>query len=282
MQTRPRRSALYLPASNQRAIDKSRGAACDVVILDLEDAVGPEDKALARRQAVEAVGQGGFGARELVVRCNGLETPWGRDDLDALRAVQPDAVLVPKVSSPKDIGLYAEAVGAGGPGLWAMIETCTAILHLGAIAGAEPLRALVLGSNDLAREMRCRLDVDRGPIQTAMSLCVTAGRAHGLVVLDGVFNALEDAAGLERQCRQAVDFGFDGKTLIHPNQIAACNRAFSPGDADIAWARAVVEAFARPENAGAGALRLQGAMVERLHLDAAGRILALADAETRA
>ena len=210
MQNRPRRSALYLPASNPRAIDKARGAPCDVVILDLEDAVGPEDKAVARGRAVEAVRAGGFGARELVVRCNGLDTPWGRDDLLALGGEAFDAVLAPKISGAQDLAPYAQALAGGSAGLWAMIETCAAVLRLDAIAAAPPLGALVLGSNDLAKEMRCKLTIDREPIQAAMALMVTAARAHGLVALDGVFNGLDDPSGLERQCRQAASFGFDG------------------------------------------------------------------------
>jgi len=281
MTFRLRRSALYLPASNPRAIDKARALPCDVVILDLEDAVGQSDKAAARGLAVAAIRSGGFGPRELVVRCNALDTPWGREDLASLRANPPDAVLVPKIASPDDLAAYAAASGPG-LGLWVMIETCSAVLRLDAIAAAAPVQGLVLGVNDLAREMRCRSGPDRLALQPAMALTVTAARAHGKAVLDGVYNALDDPEGLESECRQAAMFGFDGKTLIHPAQIAPCNRAFSPDADEVAWARAVIEAFALPQNAGVGALRMGGFMVERLHLEAAQRTLSQADAQADA
>ncbi|WP_337185251.1 CoA ester lyase [Phenylobacterium sp.] len=276
---RPRRSALYMPAANARAIEKSRSLDCDVVILDLEDAVAPEAKAEARRQAVDAVQAGGFGRREVVIRVNGLDTPWGADDLAAAAAARPDAILAPKVSSPEDVAAYAAA--SGDCPLWAMIETCGCLFRLDAIAAAArntPLTAWVIGTNDLAKEMRCRLDVERRPLQAALSLAVAAARAEGLVILDGVYNALEDDAGLERQCRQGVEFGFDGKTLIHPRQVPVANTVFTPTEDEVRWARTVVDAFAQPENAGKGVLRVEGRMVERLHLEEARRALAIADA----
>jgi len=277
---RPRRSALYLPASNARAIDKARALPCDVVILDLEDAVAPDAKAEARVQAVEAIRAGGFGARELVLRVNGLDTPWGAEDLAAAAAARPDAVLIPKVSTPDDFAAARKRLDHATP-IWAMIETCAAILRLdilGQAAAGSGVAAWVIGSNDLAKEMRCALTPDRAPLMTALSLSLMAGRTHGLVMLDGVYNDIADAEGLSRQCAQGADLGFDGKTLIHPSQVEPANAAFAPDAEAVAWARIVVDAFARPEAAGKGVLRVEGRMVERLHFDQARRLLAVADA----
>ena len=275
---RPRRSALYMPAANARAIEKARELPCDVVILDLEDAVAPEAKALARDQAVAAVRQGGFGRREVVIRVNGLDTPWGTEDLAAAIDAAPDAILVPKVSSGHDVRAYG-AVEAGGVALWAMIETCAALFTLDEIARAGAgLSALVVGTNDLAKEMRCRLSVERAALAGPLSLIVAAGRAHGLVVLDGVFNDISDEGGLARQCGQGLEFGFDGKTLIHPSQVGPANAAFSPTPDEVAWSRAVVAAFDSPENTVKGVIKVDGRMVERLHLAQARRVLAVAQA----
>jgi len=275
MTTRRRRSALYLPASNLRAIDKARTLACDVVILDLEDAVAPEMKATARTQAVAAVAAG-FGAREVVVRVNALDTEWGAGDLRALAAVRPDAILVPKVDDAAAIARYEAALGDNGTPLWAMIETAQSVFRLEEIAAtgrAGPLAALVMGTNDLAKEMGAQPDLLRTPFLGILGLAVAAARAHGLAVLDGVFNDIDDAAGLEAQARQAVMFGFDGKTLIHPGQVAACNAVFTPDAGTVAAAARIVAAFDAPENAGKGAIRLDGRMVERLHLHQARRTL---------
>jgi citrate lyase subunit beta/citryl-CoA lyase len=275
---RPRRSALYMPAANARAIEKARELPCDVVILDLEDAVAPDAKDVARDQAVAAVKAGGFGKREVVIRVNGLDTPWGLEDLAAAIDAQPDAILVPKVSSAHDVRAYG-AAEAGGVPLWAMIETCASLFALGEIAGAGAgLAALVVGTNDLAKEMRCRLTVERAALTGPLSLIVAAGRAHGLTVLDGVFNEIEDDAGLAVQCAQGLDFGFDGKTLIHPRQIETANAAFTPSVEEVAWSRVVVAAFDSPENAVKGVLKVEGRMVERLHLAQARRVIAVADA----
>ena len=279
---RPRRSALYLPASNARAADKARGLPCDVVILDLEDAVAPDAKAEARALAVSAVQTGGYGARELVIRANGLDTPWGRDDLAAIAAVRPDAVLIPKISAPADIQDVRAAIGPDLP-IWAMIETCAAMFALeaiGAASAAAGVSVWVIGSNDLAKEMRCALTTDRAPLLTALSLSVMAARAHGLTILDGVFNDIADAEGLAHQCAQGAMFGFDGKTLIHPGQIEAANLAFSPDPEAVAWARVVVEAFAQPGTGDKGVLKVDGRMVERLHLAQAQRLIAIAGAIT--
>lgn len=280
---RPRRSALYLPASNAKALDKARTLACDVVILDLEDAVAPEAKEAARAQAVEAVKAGGFGRRELVIRTNGLDTPWGADDLAAAAEASPDAILVPKVSSAADVAAYDAAIekAPAATKLWAMIETCAALFALDEIAKAAKTTRLttwVMGTNDLAKEMRCRQTADRAPFWGPLSLSVAAARGAGLTILDGVYNDIENIEGLVNVCEQGVDFGFDGKTLIHPKQVEPCNLVFSPAPGEVAWARAVIAAFALPENAGKGAIRVEGRMAELLHLGQAERLVAVSEA----
>jgi citrate lyase subunit beta/citryl-CoA lyase len=277
---RPRRSVLYLPASNARAIEKARDLPCDAVILDLEDAVAPDAKPVARDQAVAAVKAGGFGAREVVIRLNGADTPWGAEDLEAAAAAGPDAVLIPKVSRFEDLQAAVEGTG-GRCAVWAMIETCQAILTLNDLGRASDelgVAAWVIGANDLAKEMHCRPGPGRAPLMTALSLSVTAARAHGIAILDGVFNEIADADGFTAECRQAADLGFDGKTLIHPSQIGPANEAFAPPPAEVAWARTVAAAFEAPEARGAGVIKVEGRMVERLHLEQARRTLALADA----
>jgi len=278
---RPRRSALYMPASNPRAVEKARSLPCDIVILDLEDAVLPDAKAGARADAVAAVTAGGFGRREVVIRVNALSTPWGEADLAAAASAGPDAVLVPKVRGPEDIAAYDRALAAAPSHtrLWAMIETPQAIFALDAIAGAPSrLAALTMGINDLAKEMGARQTSDRAPFHAAMALSVMAARAHGLAILDGVHNEIDDLAALEAVCRQGVDFGFDGKSLIHPSHLEICNTAFTPAPAEVAWSRAVIAAFDAPENAGKGALRVEGRLAELLHRDQALSLVAIADA----
>lgn len=278
--TRPRRSALYMPASNARAIEKARDLPCDVVILDLEDAVAPDAKDLARQQAVDAVRAGGFGRREVVIRVNALSTPWGADDLAAAVAAAPDAILAPKVSSADDVRAYAREI-SGQVRFWAMIETCAAVFRLpeiAASAGSTPLEAWVIGSNDLAKEMRCRLDVERAALASILTLSVAAARAEGLAILDGVFNDIEDDDGLARQCAQGLDYGFDGKSLIHPRQVAVANQVFTPTAEEVRWSQVIVDAFALPENATRGVLRVEGRMVERLHLHEAQRVLRITSA----
>jgi citrate lyase subunit beta/citryl-CoA lyase len=271
-----RRSLLYVPASNPRALDKARGLHCDVVILDLEDSVAPQAKAGAREAAVAAI-TAGFGGRAVALRCNGLDTPWGEADLAAAARAGPDIVVLPKVSGPETVLAAAAALGRDDIALWAMIESCAAVLRLAAIAGARaqaPLEALLVGANDLAAEMRCRLDARREALVGALGQTVIAARAFGLAPLDGPFNDLQDAAGFEDQCRQAADLGFDGKSVIHPSQIEPANRLFSPSSERIAWARGVIAAFeARPD---AGVLAVDGRMTERLHLVEARRIAAFA------
>jgi citrate lyase subunit beta/citryl-CoA lyase len=279
---RPRRSALYLPATNARAIAKARDLPCDVVILDLEDAVAPELKNEARAAAVAAVAEGGFGAREVAIRANGLDTEWGAADLAALAASGAAAVLVPKVSGPEDIGRYEAALASAPPSLqlWAMIETCAGVARLDAIAARAAdtrLSLWIMGTNDLAKEMRARLTPERTPFLPILSLAVAAARAHGLAVLDGVCNEFRDLDAFRAEAEQGLLFGFDGKSLIHPAQIAPCNAVFSPSAEELAWARAVIEAFVLPENAGKGAIRVEGKMVELLHLDQARRLVAVAE-----
>lgn len=277
---RPLRSALYLPANRASAVQKARNADCDAVILDLEDAVAPEAKSEARHAAVEAVNQGGFGHRLLVVRINALDTQWGPADCAALAGCGPDAVLVPKLCHPEEAGIYRQQLG-NGPELWAMLETCIAFTQLSAIAAKSKesnLTTFVMGTNDLALEMRAKLDIERTAFQPLLTQAVVTTRAHGLAILDGVFNDIADESGLQRQCEQGAAIGFDGKTVIHPKQLAITNSAFSPSDDEVAKARTIVEAFALPENAGKGVIKVDGRMTEILHLREAERTLALHDA----
>jgi citrate lyase subunit beta/citryl-CoA lyase len=270
-----------MPASNARAIEKARGLACDVVILDLEDAVLPEMKPSARESAVAAVRAGGFGRREVVVRANALETSWGAEDLAAAAQAGPDAVIVPKIRTSRDIA-DCEAALAGAPShtrLWAMVETPQAVLNISEIAAAGGrLGGLVLGINDLAKETGARQTRGREPFFTALNLSVLAARANDLIILDGVHNEIDDLEALAEVCRQGADFGFDGKSLIHPSHLDICNAAFSPPPVEVAWAQAVIAAFADPQNSGKGALRVEGRLAERLHCEQAERLVAIAEA----
>jgi citrate lyase subunit beta/citryl-CoA lyase len=280
---RPRRSALYMPGSNARALEKARTLDADVLLLDLEDAVAPAAKQEARRLVLAAVAAGGSGWRELVIRINGPATPWGAEDLVAAARSGADAVLLPKVESAEEVVAAAGVLrSAGAPpelALWAMIETPRGVLAAPAIAAASPrLTCLVAGTSDLAKELRVRQSTGRAELITGLSLTVLAARAHGLACLDGVHLDLADEAGFEAQCRQGRDLGFDGKTLIHPKTIAVANRAFSPDEAELAAARAVVAAHAEAEAAGQGVVVVEGRLVEALHVEAARRLLALAEA----
>ena len=267
------RSVLYLPASNPRAIEKARGLNADAVILDLEDAVAPDAKAGARTAAVAALTTGGFGAR-VGVRVNGLDTPWGADDLAALAGLKPDFVVAPKIESADGVREVAARL-PDGIALWIMVETPLSLLRLDRIAGAGvPLAALMLGINDLGERMNLVLDRDREPLKPWLAAVVAAARGHGLLAIDGVVNASDDADRLRAECLQGRAFGFDGKSLIHPAQIAAANAAFSPSPAEVAAAREVIAAFAAADARGKGAIRVGYRMVERLHLDAAHRLLA--------
>ena len=280
---RPRRSVLYMPASNAKAIEKAKSLPCDAIIFDLEDAVAPDAKDIARTQAVAAVKAGGFGHRELIIRANGLDTPWGAADLKAAAEAGPDAVLVPKVNDAADVARYDAAIAAAPAKtrLWAMIETCQCLFRLEEIAAASRssrLTAWVMGTNDLAKEMRARQTPGREPFHAALGLSVAAARLHDLVILDGVYNDIENAEGFEAICEQGVDFGFDGKTLIHPKQVEICNRVFSPSEDEVAFAHAVIAAYALPENADKGAIRVEGRMAERLHLAQAEKLVAVDEA----
>jgi citrate lyase subunit beta/citryl-CoA lyase len=279
---RPRRSALYLPASNAKAIAKARTLPTDIVILDLEDAVAPEAKADARAAALAAVAEGGFGRRELAIRANGLDTPWGAADLAAIASSGVDAVLVPKVSSPVDIENCQVALSAAPASLqlWAMIETCACLPELNAIAAMAKttrLSLFVMGTNDLAKEMRAQLTPERTPFLPFLAMTVAAARAHSVAVLDGVCNEFHDLDVFRAEAEQGLLFGFDGKSLIHPNQIDPCNAVFSPSEDELRWARAVIAAFALPENAGKGAIQVEGKMAELLHLEQARRLVVVAE-----
>jgi len=288
MTIRPRRSVLYMPGSNARALEKAKTLPTDVVILDLEDSVAPDAKLTAREQVIAVVKGGGFGPREVVIRVNGLSGPWGLADLEAVAAVAPDAILIPKVSKPEDV---FEAVAVldrlGAPEsvkIWAMFETPLAVLNAGAIAAAAAtkegrrLAVFILGTNDLAKETRARFVPGRAPMLPWLTTALAAGRAYGLDVIDGVYNNLSDAEGFLAECEQGRDLGMDGKTLIHPNQLGPANEVFSPAEAEVAQAEKILAAFALPENASKGVISLDGRMVERLHAEMAERTVAIARA----
>jgi len=287
MTIRPRRSVLYMPGSNARAIEKARSLSADAVILDLEDSVAPDGKAAARAQVMEAVLAGGFGGREVIVRINGLDTEWWIDDLNAVAKAKPDAVLVPKVSSAGHLEDVAERLVDISADqkirVWAMMETPLAMLNARDIAGAAKdtetrLAAFVMGTNDLAKDTRAKIMPGRTPMLPWLMSCVAAARAFGIDILDGVYNDLGNVDGFVQECAQARDMGFDGKTLIHPNQIGPCNTAFSPGEDDVAQARKIIAAFDLPENKNKGVVQLDGRMVERLHAEMARRTVAIAEA----
>jgi citrate lyase subunit beta/citryl-CoA lyase len=284
---RPRRSVLYMPGSNARALEKAKTLAADGVILDLEDSVAPDAKEAARDQVCAAVKAGGFGAREVFIRVNGIDTPWHADDLTAAAHAAPDAILVPKVQNPEALEMIGRRLLDMGTDhktrVWAMIETPLAIFNILAIAAEardseSRLAAFVMGTNDLAKDTRARLVPGRAPMLAWLSTCVAAARIHGIDILDGVYNDLSNADGFAAECAQGAELGFDGKTLIHPNQIAPCNKAFSPSDAEVAQARRIIAAFDLPENKGKGVVSIDGRMVERLHAEMARRTVAIAEA----
>jgi len=285
---RPRRSALYIPGSNARALDKGRSVAADVLILDLEDAVSVEAKEMARAAVAAAVSVHAYGKREVVVRVNGLDTPWIARDIAAIVAAMPDAVLIPKISRPEDIRRARAALHAAqapeGLALWAMIETPLAVLNAGAIAATAnsstgvPLEALVVGTNDLVRETGMRYVPGRFNLVPALAQTVLAARAHGVAVLDGTFNELNKWDAFRAECQQGRDLGMDGKTLIHPRQIAIANDVFAPSADEVIWAEKVLAAFARPENATRAVISVEGRMVERLHERMALRVIETATA----
>jgi citrate lyase subunit beta/citryl-CoA lyase len=287
MNIRPRRSVLYVPGANERALEKARSLPADALILDLEDSVAPEAKMEARERVIAAVRSGGYGRHELIIRVNAIETPWGVDDLKAAAAAGPGAILVPKVSRPGDMVSAAKLLKAcSAPAhtrLWAMMETPLAILNARDIAGAaldadSRFSCLVLGTNDLLKESRARALGDRFAIIPWLAASVLAARAFGLDVIDGVYNDFKDEAGFRAECEQGRTLGMDGKTLIHPSQIAPCNQVFSPSDEEVAWSRKVIEAFSLPEHRGKGVITVEGRMVERLHLVMAERVVAIWEA----
>lgn len=282
---RPLRSVLYMPASNRRAMEKARSLDADAIVLDLEDAVAPKNKAEARTALVEDAVKGGFGQRALIGRINALATEWGMDDLAALAAAPLDAVLAPKVESAAQVVELSSAMDrhsyAATTSLWVMIETPRAVFALNEIASRASdtrLAGFVLGLNDLAKDTGIAQLPGRAAFVPVLTMAVLAAKAHGLIVLDGVCNAIDDPARLEAEAVQARDGGFDGKTLIHPSQIDPVNSAFAPTPAQIAEAQGIVDAFADPANAGKGALRVNGKMVELLHLAQAEKLLATAAA----
>ena len=280
---RPRRSVLYMPGANARALEKAQGLAADSLILDLEDAVAPDAKAEARDRVVDAVTSGAYGGRELTIRVNGLDTAWHADDLAAAAGAGPAAVVVPKVNSPADVAaIEAGLVSGGAPDhtkIWAMVETPQAMLDCANIAAAsERLTVLVMGTNDLAKELHAEHVPGRQPLLTGLGLCLLAARATGKVILDGVYNDVRDLEGFAAECRQGAAMGFDGKTLIHPGQLEAANAAFAPDDDEIAASREIIEAFEAAEREGRGVATVNGRMIENLHVENAQRVLAMADA----
>ncbi len=290
MKIRPRRSVLYMPGANDRALEKARSLPADALILDLEDSVAPDAKPEARDKVIAAVKSGGYGPRELIIRVNAIDTPWGADDLKAAAAAGPDAILVPKVSRPGDMVSATKLLKAyGAPPhtrLWAMMETPLAILNardIASVAGEADSRfsCLVLGTNDLLKESRARALGDRFAIIPWLAASVLAARAFGLDVIDGVYNDFKDEAGFRAECEQGRTLGMDGKTLIHPTQVEPCNQIFSPSDEEVSWSRKVIQAFAQPEHKGKGVITVEGRMVERLHLVMAERVVAIAEVIAR-
>ncbi|MEO0387641.1 MAG: CoA ester lyase [Pseudomonadota bacterium] len=274
----PHRSVLYMPASNLRALEKGRTLPVDALILDLEDAVAPDQKALARTQAVAVLAEGGFAPRRVALRINGPETPWGAEDLEAALTAAPDAILLPKVETAETVVRVAARCDAAKTRVWAMMETARGLLAAREIAAAPGLEAMVMGTNDLARELQCRDRSDRRPLLTGLQLCLLAARMAGLIALDGVYNAFRDAEGFRRECEDGRDLGFDGKTLIHPGQIEIANTVFAPDIEELAAARDTVRAFREAKAAGAGVAVLNGRIVENLHVEIAERTLARAAA----
>ncbi|OLR90122.1 HpcH/HpaI aldolase/citrate lyase family protein [Actinokineospora bangkokensis] len=280
---RPRRSVLYMPGANERALEKAKGLAADALILDLEDSVSPDKKAEGRDRVCAAVASGEYGNRELTIRVNGLDTEWHAEDLRAAGAAGPAAVVVPKVNSAAEVHQVEKALEAAGApdhtAIWAMVETPVAMLHAEEIAAAsERLTVLVMGTNDLAKELRAEHVPGRAPLLGGLSLALLAARATGKVILDGVYNDVKDLDGFEAECVQGRQFGFDGKTLIHPTQLEACNRVFAPSEDEVAHSRVVIEAFEEAKAQGKGVVTVNGRLIENLHVDIARRVLAVAEA----
>jgi len=285
--TRPRRSLLFMPGSNARALEKARSLPADGLILDLEDSVAPDAKAKAREQIAAAIAARGFGRREILIRTNSTDTPWWNDDVAMAAKAGPDAILIPKISSADELNTIGERLAAIGADpsvkVWAMIETARAVLDAGELAAASRnpaarLAGFVFGPNDISRETRIRMLPGRAAMIPMITHCILAARAHGIEILDGPYGDIGNVDGFAAECAQARDLGFDGKTLIHPSHIDACNAIFTPAAEEVAEARKIVAAFERPENASRGAIQLDGRMVERLHAEIARRTIAIADA----
>jgi citrate lyase subunit beta/citryl-CoA lyase len=280
---RPRRSALYMPGANERALEKAKTLPADALILDLEDAVAPDAKPAARERVCAAVASGEYGRRELTIRVNACDTAWHEEDVRAAAKAGPDAVVVPKVNSAADVHAVERLLEqAGAPErtkIWAMVETPVAILHVKEIAAASSrLTVLVMGTNDLAKELHAQHVPGRAPLLAGLSMCLLAARAYGKQILDGVYNDVRDLDGFAAECRQGRELGFDGKTLIHPGQLGPCNRAFAPSAEEVDRSRRIIAAFEEATERGDGVVTVDGRMIENLHVDDARRLLALADA----
>jgi len=274
---RPFRSVLYIPGSKDRALEKARGLPVDAIIFDLEDAVSPDAKIDARETLKSALAAGGYGARYKIIRINGLDSEWGQGDIAALRDADADAFLIPKVASPADVQAVADMLGNGKP-IWAMIETPLGVLNAAAIAAHPQLQGFVAGTNDLAKELNCRFRSDRMQLQTALQTMLLAARAYDVFAVDGVYNQFKDDDGLRSECEQGRDLGFDGKTLIHPAQIAIANECFAPSPAEIELAQRYIAAFEEVEASGQGVAVVDGKIVENLHVETARKTLAQAKA----
>ncbi len=279
---RPRRSVLYMPAANERALEKAKDIQADALIFDLEDAVAPDSKEVAREQACAAAASSEYGNRELTIRCNGLDTPWGKDDLLAAAAAGPAAVVIPKVDGSSYLDEISELLNQGGAPsstqIWAMVETPIGILHVEEIARHERMSVMVLGTNDMAKELRASITADRQALLPYLAMCLLSARAAGVAILDGVYNDIKDESGFKDVCVQGAEMGFDGKTLIHPNQVAPTNEIFSPSLDELDFHRRIIEEFEAAEKDGRGVLTVDGKMIENLHVDEARRALAVADA----
>ena len=276
-QMRPFRSVLYIPGSKDRALDKARSLPVDAIIFDLEDAVSPESKVEARGTLKAALDQGGYGNRYKIIRINGLDTEWGAEDIAALRDAPADAILVPKVNSSADIDAVQTLLGNDTP-IWAMIETPASVLNSNEIAAHPALEGFVAGTNDLAKELNCRTRPDRLPMQMSLQMMLLAARGNDVIAVDGVYNQFKDEEGLLAECDQGRDLGFDGKTLIHPAQVAVTNECFAPSEAELDLARRQIEAFEEVEKSGQGVAVVDGKIVENLHVETAKKTLAKAAA----
>ena len=279
---RPRRSVLYMPAANERALEKAKNLEADALIFDLEDAVSPENKELARDQACAAASSSEYGNRELTIRCNGLDTPWGTDDVLAAAAAAPAAVVIPKVDGPDYLDQVSTLLDKGGAPpstrIWAMVETPSGILKVDQIAGHERMAVMVMGTNDMAKELRATITPNRHALLPYLAKCLLSARAADIGILDGVYNDINDETGFSSVCLQGAQMGFDGKTLIHPNQVAPTNKIFSPSLDELDFHRQVIEEFEAAEKDGRGVLTINGKMIENLHVDEARRALAIAEA----